>query len=157
MVEARSRPPIWRIALAFLLAPAAAALAYACLLPLYGGLPDLADRVWRTFLLYLLLGGYPATVVLGLPAFFALKSRLYPTPLSCGLVGAIIAAVPWLLLGLLSSPNYAYSNGHVTHENGSITLAGLLDLGAFGAQLAALGFFAGLVFWFVAAFRVRSG
>lgn len=156
MVEARAQPATWRIALAFLLAPAAAALVYACLTPLYGGLPDLADRVWRTFLLYLLLGAYPAAVVLGLPLFFALKGFLNPTPLNCALVGAIIAAVPWLLLGLLSSPNYAYSNGHVTHENGAITFAGLLDLGVFVAQLAALGFFAGLVFWFVAAFRFHK-
>ena len=156
MAEAPIKPPIWRVVLAFLLAPAAGALVYACLMTLYAGLPDLAGRVWRTFLLYLLFGGYPTAIVLGLPAFLVLKSRLGPTPLNCAVVGAAIASVPWLLLGLLSSPNHAYSNGHVTHNNGSITLWGLFDLGVFVAQVAALGFFAGLVFWAVAAFRVRA-
>ncbi len=142
--------------LAFVLAPAVAALVLACVIPLYPGLPSFHDRVWRTFLLFLLVGAYPAALLLGLPAFFALKDRVSPTPFNCAVVGAAVASVPWLLLGLLSSPDYAYSNGHVTHNNGVITMWGLIDLATFVAQIAALGFFAGLVFWAVAAFRVRE-
>ena len=154
MVDAHT-PPVWRVALAFLLAPAAAALVCACLMPLYDGRLHFADRVWGSFLIYLLFGGYPATIFLGLPAFFALKIRFRPTPFNCGLVGAVIAGAPWLFLGLLSSPKEAYSNGHVTHANGVITLAGLLDLAAFTGLIACLGAFAGIVFWAVAASGLR--
>lgn len=156
MTEARRRPPAWRIVLAFAVAPSVAALSYACLIPLYAGLPDLADRVWRTFLLYLLFGAYPSALLLGIPAFFILKNYLDPKPLNCALVGAGIASIPWLLIGLRSSPHYAYSNGHVTHDNGMITIWGLLDLATFVALIAALGFLAGLVFWAVAAAGTRT-
>lgn len=156
MVEPELRPPAWRVALAFLLAPAVAAFLYACLLPLYAGVPSLVDRVWRTFPFYFVFGALPATLIFGVPAFFVLKSRVKATPLNCALVGAAIAALPWLVLGLLISPNYAYSNGHVTHDHGVITWLGFLDLSAGVAELAALGLLAGFVFWVTAASGARS-
>ncbi|MNH53285.1 hypothetical protein D3C85_1629150 [compost metagenome] len=61
----------------------------------------------------------------------------------------MIAALPWLLLGLLSSPNYAYSNGHVTHQGGHITLWGLFDLSVFTGWIGLLGAGAGVLFWLI--------
>ncbi|MFN7619357.1 MAG: hypothetical protein ACK5RN_04410 [bacterium] len=143
------RPPFWRLALAFIVVPGAAALAMAIQQPLYAGLPDFWDRVFRTALINAVVGAYPAALVLGVPAYLLFKKRLRPTVLNCAAVGAVIAALPWLLLGLLSSPDYAYSNGHVTHQNGHITLWGLFDLAVFTGWIGLLGAGAGVLFWLI--------
>ena len=69
--------------------------------------------------------------------------------------GAAIASLPWLLLGLCSAPNYASTDGLVTYNNGVITLYGLLNLATLVGEVAGLGFFAGVVFWFAVAFSSR--
>jgi len=47
-------PPKGRLIAAFVCAPLASALAFACFEPLYAGLPNYIDRVFRTFLWYFL-------------------------------------------------------------------------------------------------------
>lgn len=156
VVDRRVSPPTWRVVLGFAVAPAAAALLFALLVPAYDGLPSHFDRVWRSSLTYLLVGGYPAALLLGIPAFIVLKTRVNPTPLNCGLAGAAIASLPWLLLSLLSAPNFASTDGHVTYNNGVITAYGLMNLATLVGEVAGLGFFAGLVFWAVVALGLRE-
>lgn len=147
-----ARPPLWRILAAFAGAPFAAALLLACVQPAYDGLPSMVDRILRTFLLYLIIGACPPTVLVGLPAYLVLRKRLRPTALNCGLVGAAVASLPWLFLAIvLPGPDYAFDGGHVTVEHGQKTLWGWLDLLTAMGWLALLGAFAGLIFWVIAA------
>jgi hypothetical protein len=85
------------------------------------------------------------------PAFLILRNRVSASALNCGLAGALVASIPWLILGLVSNPDQGYSHGHVTHENGVKTWWSWIDLLTFVAEIAALGAFAGVVFWTVAA------
>lgn len=147
-------PVWWRVVLAFLLAPLIAAFLFACFQPLYAGLPSFPDRILRTTLLYVLFGGYPATLVLGVPAFLILRERVRPSAWNCAATGAAVASFPWLLLGLVSNPEHAYSNGHVTHQSGAKTWWGWVDLFTFVSETAALGALAGLVFWTIAAAEI---
>ena len=143
------RPPFWRLALAFIVVPGASALAMAIQQPFYAGLPDFWDRVFRTALINAVVGAYPAALALGVPAYLLLRKRLRPTVLNCAAVGAMIAALPWLLLGLLFSPDHAYSNGHVAHQNGHITLWGLFDLSVVTGWIGLLGAGSGVLFWLI--------
>lgn len=119
------RPKAWRVLLAFSVAPGLASLALAWAQPLYAGLPDLWSRVARSTFLYAFFGAYPLTILFGLPLYFTIRGRLKPTLLNCSWAGTVTAAAPCLLLGLLFNPDYAFSNGHVTHEHGMKTLWGL--------------------------------
>ena len=132
-------PRPWRIVAAFIITPLLAAFALACIQPLYAGLTSLPDRIFRTTMIYTFFGGYPAALVIGFPAFMFLRHRVNASALNCAGAGAIVASLPWLLLGLISNPKYAYSNGHVTHQNGAKTWAGWVDLFAFVGEIAALG------------------
>ena len=143
------RPPFWRLALAFIVVPGAAALVMALQQPLYAGLPDFWERVFRTAVINAVVGAYPAALVLGVPAYLLFRKRLRPTALNCAAVGGVIAALPWLLLGLLSSPDYAYGNGHITHQDGRITLWGLFDLFVFTGWIGLFGAGAGVLFWLI--------
>jgi hypothetical protein len=110
------------------------------------------DRIFRTFVIYLVIGACPPTVLVGLPAYLILRKRLRPTPLNCVLAGAGVASLPWLLLDVvLPGADYAFDGGHITVEHGRRTLSGWLDLGTASGALALLGAFAGLVFWVIAA------
>jgi hypothetical protein len=59
--------------------------------------------------------------------------------------------LPWLLIGLLSLPDYASEDGHITNQNGHLTLWGLYDLAKFAGPIGLLGSFTGVVFWAAAA------
>jgi len=155
MKALNSPVPIFRVLAAFVIAPAVAALLLASLEPLYAGLPSLMDRVFRTFLLYLLIGGYPSAWMLGIPAYILFRHRLRPTPVNCASVGAAVATLPWLVLGLLSVPDYSYDGGRITVEHGHRTLPGWLDFGTSLGGLAAIGAFAGITFWIVAAAGIK--
>jgi hypothetical protein len=147
-----AQPPLWRVLAAFAGAPVAAALALACVLPAYDGLPNLLDRIFRTFLLYLIIGACPPAVLVGLPTYLVLRRRLRPTPLNCAFAGAAEASLPWLLLAIiLPGADYSFDGGHITVEHGQKTVWGWLGLGAASGWLALLGAFAGLVFWVIAA------
>jgi hypothetical protein len=143
--------PRWRVAAAFVITPLMAALALACFQPAYDGLASLADRILRTTILYAVFGVYPTTAVLGVPAFLFLKDRVRASPLNCAATGAVIASLPWLTLGLISNTEFAFSNGHVTHQNGSMTWWGWLDLLISVGEIAAVGALAGIFFWCIAA------
>jgi hypothetical protein len=145
-----TQPPVWRVAAAFAIAPLAASLVYALMAPAYAGLPRFSDRVIRTAMVYL-FGAYPQSLLLGVPALLALRKRLRPTPVTCGLVGAIIASAPWLILGMLTTADYSYDDGHVTAVHGQKTFWGWVDLADFTGQLATLGALGGVVFWMIAA------
>ena len=88
-------PPIWRVALAFLLAPGAAALLMAIAMPMYAGLPSWVERVWRTAQTLSVFGAYPITVAFGLPAYFMLRRHFAARPFACAIVGFVISALPW--------------------------------------------------------------
>lgn len=94
----------WRIALAFLVAPALAALLYAACYPLYAGLPSYAERVIWTAAHYAALATYPATILLGVPLFMAFRPRLNLTALNCALAGIFIAATPAIILAFMPEP-----------------------------------------------------
>ena len=137
--------------MAFFIAPSFTAFAIACFWTGYDGLPDWWERIYRSTFLYLLFG-LPQALLFGVPVYFLLRNRVRPTLLNCSLTGAAIASLPWLALNLLvSGPDYAFSGGHITDQNGHKTLAGWLDLATGIGWLALAGLFSGLVFWFVAA------
>ena len=144
-------PDAERVFWAFILAPAVGAFALACYEPLYSGLPHLVDRIFQTFYVYLVVGAYPPTLIFGLPAYLILRRRIRPTALNCAIAGAIVAALPWILIGLLSLPDYATEDGHITNENGHLTLWGLYDLAKLAGPIALIGSFTGVVFWAAAA------
>jgi hypothetical protein len=134
---------IWRVAAAFIAAPVAPAAAFAFAMPMYGSLPDLSERIWWTFLPVLLVGGYPPTLIFGVPAFLVLRRKLQPTFLTCSLVGALVAS-PWAIMFLLAAardPNFW----------DSIERNGLLEATTEITIVPALGLLGGAVFWLVAA------
>jgi hypothetical protein len=146
------QPPLWRVLAAFVGAPFAAALLLAWVQPAYDGLPSVVDRIFRTFLLYLIIGAFQPTVLVGLPTYLVLRRQLWPTPLNCALAGAAVASLPWLLLAfILPGAEYSVDGGHITVEHGYKTVWGWLELGTASGWLALLGAFAGLVFWVIAA------
>jgi hypothetical protein len=134
-----------------MVAPGAAALLLALLMPGYDGLPNPLERFWRSAQLYGGIGAYPTALIFGVPAYFALRRHFAPKPLTCAATGAIVAALPWLVLGLISSPDYASSGGHVTHRNGAMTLRGWFELLKFVGLIGAMGIIGGWVFWAIAA------
>ncbi|HYD45892.1 MAG TPA: hypothetical protein VEA79_11575 [Phenylobacterium sp.] len=100
---------------------------------------------------FALFGAYPATLLLGLPAYLILRSRLRPSAWICALAGAVVAATPFLSLSLLSTPDFAYAGGHVTVMNGQITFWGYVQRARFIGLIGLFGALAGLVFWLIAA------
>lgn len=66
--EATNAAPIsgWRIAVGFLLASPVAAFGLALAQPAYDGLDSYIERVWRTALAFWIVGGVPASLVMGI-------------------------------------------------------------------------------------------
>lgn len=140
----------WRIVAAFVIAPLMAAIALALFEPGYGGL-TFFDRTYRSTIMYASIGAYPPTVLLGVPAYRVLKSRMRTTAFNCAGTGAAIASLPWLVLVTsLPGPDQAMLDGHVTYQNGVKTWWGWIsDLYLVGT-IATAGAFAGICFWFIA-------
>lgn len=153
----RTYPPRWRVAAAFLLVPAVAALSFAIVMPLYGGLPNMADRIWRSAWVYALVGAYPPAVVFGIPAYFALRRHFDPRLINCALVGAVVATMPWLFLTLASTPSQASSDNRATVINGSYTAFGWLMNAQFVGEIAIFGALAGALFWAIVAAGIGAG
>jgi hypothetical protein len=149
-------PPAWRIAAAFIVAPLIAAATMACYEPLYDGLPSEAERIFKTWMVFCLFGAFPATILAGVPTFLFLRSRVRPTALNCTLAGGFVAAAPSLVLSILSVPDAAIEDGHVTVRHGHLTLWGWLLRAEFIGEIAAFGLLGGLVFWFIAAAGSKS-
>lgn len=149
-------PPKGRLIAAFVLAPLASALAFACFEPLYAGLPSYLDRVFRTFLMFSLVGGLPTAAVVGVPTFLVLRRRLQPTAFNCILAGGVVAALPWLiLLPIPNGTNYSFDDGHVTILNGHRTLWGWIYGAQSILQVAAFGLIGGMTFWLIATMGLR--
>jgi hypothetical protein len=139
-VEDLPQPAPHRLVWAFAAAPAAAALALGLVMAvvtrsLAAGLGVGAFG--------LLLFGYPATLLLGLPAYLALRRRMRLTPLRCALAGAVIGGAPLLLI---FAANLAAS-GFSTRDLDDIVIPAL------GATAA--GALGGVVFWAFAAWTPR--
>ncbi|HTO80976.1 MAG TPA: hypothetical protein VMQ73_02025 [Methylomirabilota bacterium] len=101
-----------------------------------------------------LYGGYPATMLLGIPAYFLLRPRLRPRLITIALCGGIIAAVPWLVVGLLlPNPSYADIDGCRTVVAGHTTWCGYWEDLKFIAFVFGLGTIGGVVFWICAVWR----
>ena len=135
-----------------MVAPGLAATLMAILMPAYDGLSDPLERVWRTAIFFAAFGAYPSAVVVGIPSYFLLRRRFDAKLISCGLAGAFVAVLPWLVISLLGPGGGQESlGGRPTVVDGVRTAYGwLLELQSLG-QLAAFGMFAGGIFWIIAA------
>lgn len=155
-VPLRSYPPGWRVASAFLLAPAFAALLIAIAMPAYDGLPTLTERIWKSAIVYGVVGAYPPTIIFGIPAYFVLRKHFEPRPMNCAMVGALVAALPWAILTLFSTPDQASIGDRGTVIEGAKTAYGwLMDAQAL-AQIAFFGALGGCLFWVVAVAGSKS-
>jgi hypothetical protein len=150
MDSASSLPPTWRIVLAFLIAPFAAALAMALYQPLYNGLPNMVERIYQTT--YTLCGfyAYPTTVILGIPAFGVLRHKVGASLFNCVVAGACIASLPWLALTLIPTGGSGFANGHELSVNGHNTLWGWIEEAKIVFAIAVAGSLAGAIFWLIA-------
>lgn len=147
----RTYPSIWRVILAFVVVPGAAALLMAIVMPAYEGITDPLERIWRSAVAFAVFGAYPPAFIIGLPAFFMLRRHVDATIINCAATGAVVAALPWLVLALLSRPDNASIGGRSTVINGSLTAYGWLMNFYYVGQIALLGTIAGALFWFIAA------
>jgi hypothetical protein len=145
--RAHDSPPWWSLVTAFATAPAVAALAFSSLSPMYEGLPDLSERIWKTFLLVAVVGGYLPTLVVGLPAYFILRRRFRPTFLNCALAGSAVADLPWLPLVLFPFADEASIGSRATVVHHHLTWFGLYEGMTLVGQIAAFGLLGGVVFW----------
>jgi hypothetical protein len=152
----RTYPPTWRVVAAFAIVPGVLSLLLAVLSPAYDGLSDQLERIWRSALAFAVFGAYPATVVLGLPAFFTLRRHFDATIVNCSLTGAVVASLPWFVLSTLSLPDSASIDGQATVIDGSLTAYGWLTNLTFVGQIALLGVAGGVLFWLIAAAGSRT-
>ncbi len=105
-------------------------------------------------LLVVIFGGYPATVLLGAPAYFMLRQRLRPRLITVTLAGGLIAGAPWPALMLLSSnPDDAWIGSCHTVIDGWTTWCGYLEGMKFVALVFCLGAIGGIAFWVCAIWR----
>ncbi|MDZ4308827.1 hypothetical protein [Allopontixanthobacter sp.] len=146
-------PPRWRVQLAFATVPGIAAIALAAAQPLYSGLDDYFERVWRTALV-LAIFAYPLGLIFGLPTYLVLRDKVKPTSLNCTLAGALVAAAPWMIFAFLPpSADQASIGGRATVVNGTTTAYGHLVALQFVGIIALCGAVAGFLFWLIAAAR----
>jgi hypothetical protein len=138
------------VALGFIIAPAFAALLMAAWLPGFDGLPQI-QAFWRSAWLYALVGAYPPTIMLGVPAYFALRRHVANSLINCMLVGAALPVLFWGLLSFLPpGAGWESVGGKAVVIDGHRTLYGWLLVVRDLATLAALGATAGLVFGLIA-------
>jgi hypothetical protein len=107
----------------------------------------------------------PSTLLIGLPAFFILRTKVALSLLNCVLVGVVVAAAPWIAWVLFRNPNYwSDGPGRIYHMDGHYTAIGWIEVSKgvlyYLAFLAPLGALAGIAFWVIAAagsHRVSQG
>ena len=99
---------------------------------------------------YVLVGGYPATVFFGFPALLILKRWFRPRLIGTAFAGGLVATAPWCLLMLLPGQSGTASvDGQLTVQDGQRTLIGwILDSNILGLAFP-LGALGGTVFWLV--------
>jgi len=115
-------------------------------LPGYDGLPPIQaflNSAW----LYAVIGAYPPTILLGVPAYFALRRQVEARLRNCMFVGAAIPLLSWGLFSLLPSSAESESvGGRATVVAGYRTVYGWELAGRDLIVLAVFGAAAGLVF-----------
>lgn len=153
----RLYPPNWRVAAAVILVPAFAAVSLAIAMPIYDGLPTMAERIWRSALVYAVIGAYPPAVVFGVPAYFVLRRHFDAHLFNCALVGAVVATLPWMFLMLVSAPDQASIGNRATVINGSYTAFGWLMNAHFLGEIALAGALGGALFWAIAVAGSTAG
>ncbi len=130
----------------FVIAPGTAAFLFSSISPFYAGLPNIGDRIARTTVAVSWVV-YPIAVIVGIPLYQFLKGRVRPSALNFAVAGAAVAALPWLVLGLIATPDEASTGDVVTIHNHLRTFAGWLEFLQFVGGIAILGVFAGIIFW----------
>jgi hypothetical protein len=141
MPQPSLKPQAWRIVLGFLVAPFVAAV-------LLSALNRDPTILWPA----LIYGAYPATIVIGIPLYFALRNLVPPRLWILMLAGGFVAAFPWALL-LLSPPDQASVGNCVAVVDGRTTWCGMLQNAGFLGYIFAFGALGGLVFWLCAVWR----
>lgn len=149
MADRDDRPSGWRLLAAFVLAPIAPALLASAIFPAYGGLTDLWTRIVLTFPWALIFFGYLPTLFVGLPAYAFLRWKLRPTLRNCAITGALVAALPFGLLALLSPADQASIGGRATIIDGHRTWFGYLEVLKMIGMLAGFGALGGAAFGLV--------
>lgn len=132
-------PHLWRVVLAFAITPGIGALALSLLSPLGAGLDGHFERMWRSALIFSVFA-YPQGLLFGLPIYGFLRNRL--TWLNCSLAGLSVAAIPWLIVFLLSGDKTADQYRTIFELAGLIAISGAV---------------AGFVFWVIVATRRTVG
>jgi hypothetical protein len=126
-------------------------------LPLYAGLATMTERVWRSWIIYALVGAYPTAIVLGVPTYFLLRRRLEPRLGNCALAGSTVAVLPWFFLTLAGAPTQASIGERATVINGSYTAYGWLMNAQFLGVIGLAGAVGGALFWAIAAAGSGAG
>ena len=145
------QPKSWRVALGFLVAPLVPAALW--LLPGLASGASIAS--YGSFVIVVTVyAAYPATLVLGLPTYFALRRRIRPRLMLILPVAGLIAAAPWpVLLLLLPKPRDAWIGSCHTVVEGTTTLCGYLEGLKFIALVFGLGAIGGAAFWLCVVWR----
>jgi len=149
-------PPWWRIAVALIVVPLVASFAFAVYSPAYQGLPDMMERVVQTTAVVAFFGAYPPTVVLGIPLIVYFRGRARASLANCAMAGASVATFPWFCLTIFFGPDKAYTNDHITYQNGMMTWWGLLEAVELLTEIAVFGIAAGGLFWLIAAAGIKN-
>ena len=143
----------WRVALGFVVAPLAPS-ALAAVSTLADGGPNGGYGQWLA--LFALVGGYPATLVFGIPAYFVLSRFLRPRLIYVVLAGGVVAAAPFVLVMLFGGvADYASVGEHVTAQRGVRTFWGWIEMLKAVGLAFGLGLVGGLAFWMAAVFSPR--
>jgi len=129
----------WRVALAFLFAPVVPAALFVLVASPSGLQEALTDlRFWQFVLLIAVVAGYPPSLLIGLPLYFALKRRAQADWWLAALAGGACAAIPWVYLlvwgGLFDG----------------LALEKLVPFIAFSSIVFGLGLIGGFSFWIIA-------
>ncbi len=145
MAEELEKPPIWRVALGFLLAPLIAAFAFSLI----------EDHSLAVVVPAALYGGYPAAIVLGIPAYVLLRGAMQPRFWVLMIMGGVIAVLPWIALALSNTAGSSQVGNCQSTIDGRMTWCGFVGNLWLWGQIFCFGAFGGLVFWFCVAFGLR--
>ena len=141
-----TKPSALRLAAAFVVAPILPAAVVAA----YISQESYHGYFLNSLVLVLLFGAYPGAIFLGGPAYLVLRQRIRPSALACALAGGMVAAIPWLAIGVFGGPDQASVDDKLTVSNGVLTVFGWLELLRFVSVTFVLGAVGGFVFWAIA-------
>jgi len=133
--------------LAFILAPLAPALLIS--LPTsFDGLDN--GGLLKTVAMFALFGGYPATLIFGVPALLILKRWLRPRLMWLMLAGGLVASAPVACSTLTGpQPESAWVDGRLIAQGGNLTEAGWTQMSHLLVAIFVLCATGGLTFWLV--------